>query len=749
MTPWKKNNPATPVAGAVGRRSPCRIPARAQVLAMFAACLLTCGAASAQQQAQQQQTITPAFRDADITQIIEAVSTITGKTFIVDPRVRAQVTILSSTPMSPDAFYQAFLSILQVHGFMAVESGNVTKILPDANMRQVPANDLPNNVSATSDEIVTQVIEIENVNAAQLVPSLRPLIPQQGQLAYVPGTNTLVISDRAANVNRMMRIIERLDRAGDDDIDLVRLENASAAEIVRVVNTLFTAGGPAGQGADPGNAVKVVADDRTNSVLISGEQSQRLRMKALITHLDTPLESGGDTQVRYLEYADAEELATKLKEQVQGIAQAAAPGGGAPPQGGGAAAAADRGVTIWADPQNNALIITAPPKIMRSINSIVDKLDIRRLQVQVEAILVEVNANKASEFGVNWAIDGTNSDSTVPIGTFNQPIGGTSILDIVQGINDPENIPTGALRGVTLGAGRFGDTGTNFAVLIRALQDDGSSNIISTPSIVTLDNEEAEIKVAQEVPFITGQYASTGATQGGNNINPFTTVQRQEVGNILKITPQINRGDTVMLKIEQESSFLAQGVTGAVDLITNKRTISTKVMVEDGGIIVLGGLIDDEARESENRFPVLGSIPIIGELFKTRSGSKTKRNLMVFIRPTILRDGVQAAIETNAKYNAIRDQQLQRRNGRVLLLPGERQPTLPPIEELSRYADPTAGAEEPAPGTDRTQIDPVDTEEPVDTTPIEPPPTTTEPTQPKPRDVPPPDSPQELRPRAQ
>jgi general secretion pathway protein D len=747
MTLWKNNKAAWRLRELRWSHRLDRVVAAIQwrILILSVAGLATWSAAPAQQQpqAQPQAQITPAFRDADITQIIEAVSTITGRTFIVDPRVRAQVTILSSTPMSAEAFYQAFLSILQVHGFMAVQSGNITKILPDANARQVPSNDLPGNVSSTSDEIVTQVIEIENVNAAQLVPSLRPLIPQQGHLAYIPGTNTLVISDRAANVNRMMRIIERLDRAGDDDIDLIRLENASAAEIVRVVNTLFATGGAGAQaGGDPGNAVKVVADDRTNSVLISGEQSQRLRMKALITHLDTPLESGGDTQVRYLQYSDAEELAGKLKEQVQGIAQAAAPGA---PQPGGAAAQAERSVTIWADAQNNALIVTAPPKIMRSIMGVVDKLDIRRLQVQVEAILVEINLNKASEFGINWAIDGTNSDSTVPIGAFVQPVGGTSILDIIQGINDPENIPSGALRGATIGAGRFGDTGTNFAVLIRALQDDGSSNIISTPSIVTLDNEEAEIKVAQEVPFITGQFSSTGTGGGGANaVNPFTTIQRQEVGNILKITPQINRGNSVMLKIEQESSFLAQGVAGAVDLITNKRTISTKVLVDDGGIIVLGGLIDDEVRESENRFPILGSIPIIGELFKTRSGTKNKRNLMVFIRPTILRDGVEAAIETNAKYNVMRDQQLKRRNGKVLLLPSERQPTLPPIEDLSKYADPTAGSEEPAPGADRTRTDPTQTQPPQ-----KPDDATAPQEETSPPNVPPPDPPQELRPRAQ
>ncbi len=740
MTLSKNNNAArqrTRGGDDVARRA-----ARVRSFAFGFVCAFAWTAAPAQQQ---QQTITPAFRDADITQIIEAVSTITGRTFIVDPRVRANVTILSSTPMSPDAFYEAFLSILQVHGFMAVESGNVTKILPDANARQVPANDLPDRVSPTSDEIVTQVIEIRNVNAAQLVPSLRPLIPQQGHLAFIPGTNTLVISDRASNVNRLMRIIERLDRAGDDAIDLVRLENASAAEIVRVVNTLFAGAAAGQQGGDPTNAVKVVADDRTNSVLISGEQSQRLRMKALITHLDTPLETGGDTQVRYLEYADAEALAGKLKEQVTGIVQATTPGG--PGGQNPAAQQAERSVTIWADPQNNALIVTAPPKIMRSIMSVVDKLDIRRYQVHIEAILVEITATKASELGINWAIDGTNSDSTVPVGTFNQPVGGTSILDIVQGIANPENIPTGALRGVTIGAGRFGDTGTNFAVLLRALRGDGNSNIISTPSIVTLDNEEAEIKVAQEVPFITGQYASTGVQQGGAGfVNPFTTVQREEVGNILKITPQINRGDTVMLKIEQESSSLSQGVEGAVDLITNKRTISTTVMVEDGGVIVLGGLIDDEALESENRFPILGSVPILGELFKTRSGQTRKRNLMVFIRPTILRDGVQAAIETNAKYNVLRDQQLRRRNGKVTLLPGERQPTLPPIEELSKYADPTAGAEPPAPGSDRTQVTPVQPQPPVEAEPTPPP---EERAPEEPRNVPPPDSPQELRPRAQ
>lgn len=639
----------------------------------------------------QQATITPNYKDADLAQIVEAVSAITGRNFIIDPRVRAQVTMLSATPMTPDAFYQAFLSILQVHGFTAQTSGDVTKIIPDANARQVPGVDLPDRVSATSDEVVTQVVAVRNINAVQLVPILRPLIPQQGHLAAYPASNMLIISDRANNVNRIMRIIERIDQGGDEEIDIIQLQNASAAEIVRVVNTLFAAGAQA-EGGAPALMVKVVADDRSNSVLVTGEQSQRLRIKTLITHLDTPLESGGDTQVRYLHYADAETIATKLKEQIQGVT-AAAPGGPAP-QGG--AAAADRSVTIWADVPTNALVITAPPKMMRSVMSIVDKLDIRRAQVQVEAIIVEISADKVSELGLNWAVEGTNSSGeTIPLGVFNQSVGGVSLLDILRGIDDPDTITT-VPRGLTLAGGRFEETGTNFAVMMRALRDDANTNIISTPSIVTMDNEEAEIKITQEVPFVTGQYTNTSGGTDQGVVNPFQTIQRQEVGTILKITPQINDSGSVLMKIEQEASSLAQGTSGAVDLITNKRTINTQVLVDDGGIIVLGGLIEDNLREGENRVPILGAIPLVGELFKTRSVQKVKTNLMVFIRPAIIRDGVQAAFETNSKYNLIRNQQLERRNGRVTLLPGERQPTLPPVNEVSRYPDPTAGAEPPA-----------------------------------------------------
>ncbi len=635
--------------------------------------------------AQAQGMITPNYKDADLSQIIEAVSAVTGKNFIVDPRVKAQVTMLSSSPMSPNAFYEAFLSILQVHGFVAVPSGDTIKIIPDANARQVPANDLPGRVSATSDEIVTQVVAVRNVSAAQLVPILRPLIPQYGHLAAYPASNMLIISDRASNVNRLMRIIQRIDQQGDEAVDVVQLQHASAAEVVRIVNSLYTGAGAAAEGGGSPQ-VKIISDDRTNSVLISGEASQRLRLKTLVAHLDTPLATGGDTQVRYLNYADAEKIAAKLREQIQGIAAAAMPAGAA----GGAAGSApvlsgsggDKSVSIWAEPQTNALVVTAPPKVMRSVMAIVDRLDIRRAQVLVEAILVEMSADKAMDLGVNWLIAETDSNgNSLPAGGFVQPVDGTGIGQIIQGVLNPDAI-AGLPSGLTMGLGQIVQGGTSWAALIRAIGGVGNTNIIATPSIVTLDNEEAEIKIAQEVPFITGSYTNQGVTTPGGNVNPFTTVQREEVGNILKITPQINEGTAVLLKISQEASSIAASSqqVSSTDLITNKRTITTNVMVEDGGIIVLGGLISDEVRESNSQVPFLGSIPILGELFKTRSVDKVKTNLMVFIRPRILRDGTDAAIESNAKYNYIRNQQTGR--GRVPLMPSENQPTLPPLEQL-------------------------------------------------------------------
>ena len=653
----------------------------------FAVCALAVVLSASLASAQQAQRITPNFKDADITQIAEAVSAATGKNFIIDPRVRAQVTMLSSTPMSPDAFYEAFLSILQVYGFIAVPAGNVVKILPDANARQIPAIDLPDRVSPTSDEIVTQVLDVRNVSAPALVPILRPMIPQYGHLVAYPASNILIITDRASNVNRMMRIIRRIDQVGNQDVEIVPLQNAGAAEIVRVVNSLYQ-----GAAAAEGTPVKVVADERSNSVLIGGDQAQRLRLRALIAHLDTPLEAGGDTRVRYLHYANAEKLAPKLKEQMTGIAQAvAAPGA----QGAAASAAqaAEKGAMVWADPTNNALIITAPAKLMRAMMAIIDKLDIRRPQVLVEAIIADIDYSKDSELGVNWAAYGAGN-TNVPVGAFVSPIGGTSIVDLATAAQNPTTVTTTLLQGTTLGVGRIAAAGLNFAAIVRAIRADTSNNIIATPSAMTMDNQEAELKVAQEVPFITGQYTANNTAVVGGAVNPFQTIQREEVGTILKITPTISaEGSQVMLKIAIESSSLGQKPAGAVDLVTNKRTVSTTVLIEDAGIVVLGGLIEDDMSKGESRVPFLGNIPILGLLFKTRNQTSSKTNLMIFIRPKIMRDANQAAYETELKYNYMQDQQTPMFHTSPSdlppLLPGVAPGKLPPLPPP------------PPPGTDK------------------------------------------------
>src|ERR1700735_932390 len=354
-------------------------PHLAPVLALALAALLVSAGLPAAPQAKVQDgpTITPNYKDADLSQIIQAVSEVTGKNFIIDTRVNAKATMLSATPMSPAAFYEAFLSVLQVYGYVAVPAGKVIKIIPNTDARQVPADDQPNNVSATSDEVVTQIVTVKNISAAQLVPLLRPLIPQYGHLAAYPSGNMLIISDRASNVSRIVRIVERMDESGDEPIEVIALHNASAADVVRDVNSLNQ-----GQGAEGGGAaVKIVADDRTNSILLTGEKSQRLRLKALIVDMDTPLATGGDTQVRYLRYAAAEKIADKLKDQATASAKAQGgpPTGGAP---GGGSPNVDASVTIWADVATNALIITAPPKIMKSLMAVIDNVDIRRAQAQ-------------------------------------------------------------------------------------------------------------------------------------------------------------------------------------------------------------------------------------------------------------------------------------------------------------------------------------------------------------------------------
>ncbi|HHQ13888.1 MAG TPA: type II secretion system protein GspD, partial [Chromatiales bacterium] len=470
-----------------------------------------------------------------------------------------------------------------------------------------------------------------------------------------------------------------------------RLEHASAAEIVRIVNALAQGARAGAQGAAAARPpTTVVADERTNSVLISGDKNERLRIRTLITHLDTPLETGGDTQVRYLRYADAEDLATKL--QTQYAKQVAEQGG--PAESGD--------ITIWSDAATNALILTAPPKIMRSMMSVIDRLDIRRLQVLLETIIVEVSAERAADLGVTWAIADAQLENAVGLTSFSNVTGVAGLAGLING-GDPGDAAAAVKPGITLGLGRVADTGTSFVGLIEALEADTDTNVMGTPILVTLDNEEAEIKVGQEVPFVTGSFTNTGTA--GSALNPFQTVERQQVGLTLKITPQINEGDAVRLKISQEVSSVSES-TQAVDLITNNRNIDTAVIVENKGILVLGGLIQDELREKVERVPMLGSIPLVGALFRSTSRQKVKTNLMFFIRPTILRNDTQAAFETNAKYGYIRGLQMQREPDRVLPTWENKRPP-PPVLPWSPTEEPVApdATEDDMPTIDLRKLD--------------------------------------------
>ncbi len=662
--------------------------ARAAMVASVVALLMVAAALAqdasaprngASRNGQDEARITLNFDNADLGQIVEAVQMATHKSIIVDPRVRAQVTMRSSTPVTPEAFWEIFLSILQVHQIIAVPGADGTwKIVPDSNQRFYPGSrDLQDNVSATSDEVVTQVIPVKNVSAVQLVTVLRPYVPTTGQINAYPPANMIVISDHAANVNRIMKIIAKIDQVGDADVEVIPLQNASAAEVVRDLTSLNQ--GQAQQ--DPGvQPLRLVADDRSNSVLISGEPAARLRTKVLIAHLDTPQQSGGDTQVRYLRYADSDKLAAKLKEQLSGVAAAAGGAGGA-----GAAATPlaqeSKNSQIWSDPTNNALVITAPPKVMKQIMSIIDKLDIRHAQVLVEAIIVDVDLMKSSELGVNWATWGqTSSGSDIPGATFLTPVGGATLVDLASAIASPTTINSALESGTTVALGRVAQTGVSFAAMLRALRSDTDTNVIATPSALTMDHQEATLKAVEEVPFVTGQYTNTGAANG--SVSPFQTIQNEEVGTILKVTPQINEGDAIVLKIDIESSSVLPSANTAVNPTTSKREISTDVLIEDGGIIVIGGLISNQYNHSDTRVPGLGSIPFLGQLFKDHSASQTKSNLMVFIRPQIMHDGTEMSIETNSKYNFIREEQRavnKTQIGDIPLLPGVKSPVLPAV----------------------------------------------------------------------
>jgi len=596
--------------------------------------------------------ITLNLKDADIRALISTVSKFTGKNFIIDPRIKAKVTVVSANTMSQDEVYEVFLSVLQVHGFAAVTTGSVIKIIPEVNAKQGTVPLTVGKHNPLGDSLITKVIRMDHVPAAQLVPILRPLVPQQGHLAAYAPTNSLIITDHAGNIQRLMKIIAGVDRPESDELEVIQLKHASAKELVRIVNSLYQ---KTGKAKNEAKKINMAADERTNSILMTGEPSARLKARTTIMQLDTPLEDGGNTHVIYLKYANAENLVKILTGIQSSVAKAPTARGSSAKTAAArpASSAFSQKADIQADEDTNALIITADPNTLKSLKSVIRQLDIRRAQVLIEAIIAEITAGKNKEIGVGMAVDSSQStNQSVPLGISN--FGGMgNILAAAGGlVTDPSSLLS---PGLTLGAGKTASNGTRYALLLRALATDDASNILSTPSIVTLDNEEAEIIVGENVPFITGSFTNTGSTDPSN---PFQTIERQDVGLTLKVTPQVNEGDTIKLDLEQETSSVIPGseVTG---ITTRKRSIKTSVLVDDGGILVLGGLIQETVTEGESKVPLLGDIPLLGALFRSTSSTKSKQNLMVFLRPSILRDDTDAAYITNEKYNYLRSQQLQ------------------------------------------------------------------------------------------
>ncbi len=627
--------------------------------------------------------ITFNLKDAELQTVVATVAEFTGKNFIIDPRVKGKVTVISAKPMNSDEVYNTFLSLLEVHNFAAVEVGNVIKIVPSVNAKQIGGAEVDSNRLDATDEIVTRVLEIQNVSASQLVPILRPLVPQQGHMAAYAPTNVLIVSDREANVQRLMSIIKRIDVASANDIEVYTLQHAAAAEVVRILESLRQGEKRAGGNATPEGEPVLVADERTNSILISGSKGERLSIRALITHLDTPLESSGNTHVIYLRYAKAKDLVPVLTGVGESLEKEKQGGGKQAPSAGRSP------ITIQAHETTNSLVITAPQDLVRSMQAVIKKLDVRRAQVLVEAVIAEVSLDTSGALGVSWFVDGSPGGKGPIAGTMfgsalDAPV---AHLSLVGG-----NIPTVAPPASFLGVGRFNSSNVDATVLLTALEGAGKANVLSKPTIMTLDNEEAEIVVGQNVPFLTGSYTSTG-TGSSTPTNPFTTIKRENVGITLKVKPQINEGDAVKLDIEQKVDSVAPSSSGAADIVTNTRSIKTSVLIDDGGTIVLGGLIKDDISESEQKVPGLGDIPFLGALFRYKTSIKNKTNLMVFLKPNIVRDAAVATNLTSSKYDYMRAEQMRFKQEGVMFVDQEDISilpeflTLPPSFEEVQQAD--------------------------------------------------------------
>lgn len=624
------------------------------------------------------------LRDADLTAFINEVADITGKNFAVDPRVRGNVTVISNKALNKAEVYDLFLGVLNVNGVVAIPSGNTIRLVPDTNVK---SSGIPFDARnrAGGDQIVTRVLWLENTNPNDLIPALRPLMPQFAHLAAVPGTNALIISDRASNIYQLESIVRNLDGTGQNDLEAIHLQSSQAEEVISLLEGMSATGSAKDS---KGARVRLMADARTNRILIKGDPATRKRIRHMIEMLDVPAADRlGGLKVFRLKYASADKLANILQGLVTGQAvnqssnntdtttsnttsstnnNSSASSINTPSINLGASSStandnkltsfSSHGVSIIADPSQNSLVVKADPQLMREIESAIQQLDIRRQQVLIEAAIIEVEANDADQLGVQWAL----GDISSGVGLINFDNVGSSLGNLAAGFLSGGTAGLGAAAAgnagtsLVLGDYREGSNGSRrlYGALIQALKEKTKSNLLSTPSIVTMDNEEAYIVVGQNVPFVTGSAATTT-----NGVNPYTTVERKDVGVTLKVIPHIGEGGTVRLEVEQEVSAV-QDKGQAQDLITSKRAIKTAILAEHGQTIVLGGLISDNAIHSRQSVPGLGSLPGIGRLFRSDSGLNEKRNLLVFIHPTIIGDRDDVERISQRRYDQLYSLQL-------------------------------------------------------------------------------------------
>ena len=600
--------------------------------------------------------VTLNLQDVDIRVLINTVAEVSGKNFVVDPRVKGKVSVISGAALSGDQLYDVFLSILEVHNFSAVDSGNLVKILPSNVIKQRPTPTMFDATEQNNDAQITQILQLKHASVQDLIPIIRPLVPPTSHFAAHTPSNTIILTDTTANIQRLLKIVKRIDVPDKrTNVRVVYLKKADAAELATTLNQVTSnllASEPGGSAANPANKVLIQPHASINALVINATDSDFERIQALIDELDVERQVDGDVHVLYLKYAKASDLVTILNDVTRSTSGDA--------QGGS-------DFSVQADEATNSLIVHADDSEFQTVKSVISKLDVRRAQVYVETVIAEVSINKQADLGIEFGADASLADRDEPLVEIGTATIGTDFSD-----------QTGGLTYNLLDFDRF-----NLDVLVRALREDTNSNILSTPTILTLDNESAEIVVGQEVPFVTGSFTTnTGTTTTTTNTttpntsttsgitNPFQTIERKDVGIKLSITPQINDGDTIQLEVAQEISSVSRTtVAGAADLITDQRSIEAVVQVDDGQVVVLGGLIRDDIVDTFEWVPILGKIPVVGTLFRRKSKTAVKRNLMVFLKPRIIRSPEELTKFSRERYQQMRDVEMRTKPHRDEILP--------------------------------------------------------------------------------